>query len=167
MSQSETTMSAQSEQTASLVPHVASMSNAKEPQKSREGERGRIGRLAARNKLITFAVIASVLCSVYWLFWASNRYVSESHIVIERTSLAGGQTMDFSSLLSGTMSGSRADQLLLRDYLRSMDMLVKLDAALNLRAHYSDRKRDVFSRLWSRNAPRPSLSIRPFPWCFY
>jgi len=39
--------------------------------------------------------------------------------------------------------------MLLRSYLLSVDMLNRLDKALGLRAHYSDSRRDLLSRLWS------------------
>ena len=113
----------------------------------------RVCFLAWHNKLLTLALLASLLSGVYWLLMASDRYVSEAHIVIERTNLASGQTMDFTSLLSGSMSGTRADQLLMRDYLRSKDMLVKMDRALKLREHYSNSRHDVLSRLWSKATP--------------
>ncbi|MEP6588754.1 MAG: chain-length determining protein [Polaromonas sp.] len=103
-----------------------------------------------RRRIIGAAVIFSLLSAFYWLVVASDRYVSEAHVIIQRTDLAGGQSMDFSSLLGGA-GGSRADQLLLRDHLLSVDMLKKLDASLNLRAHYSNSARDPFSRMWSKN----------------
>ena len=105
-----------------------------------------------RRRIIGAAVIASLLATIYWLFIASDRYVSEAHVIIQRTDLAGGQSMDFSSLLGGAINGSRADQLLLRDHLLSIDMLKKLDATLNLRAHYSDSQRDPLSRMWFQDA---------------
>jgi capsular polysaccharide transport system permease protein len=105
-----------------------------------------------RRRIIGLAVIASLLAAVYWLLIASDRYVSEAHVIIQRTDLAGGQSMDFSSLLGSAVNGSRADQLLLRDHLLSVDMLKKLDAALNLRAHYSDSRRDLLSRMWFQDA---------------
>ena len=94
------------------------------------------------------ALISSAIAAVYWLAIASDRYVSEAHIIIQRTDLAGGQSMDFSSLLGMANNGARADQLLLRDYLLSVDMLKKLDAALQLRSHFSDSQRDPISRMW-------------------
>lgn len=103
-----------------------------------------------RRRIIGAAVIISLLAAVYWLVIASNRYVSETHVVILSTNLTGGHTMDAPGLMG--ISGSRADQLLLRDYLLSIDMLKKLDAALNLRAHYSDWHRDPLSRMWFRNS---------------
>ena len=106
-----------------------------------------------RPGILGIAIIVSLLAAVYWLVIASDRYVSDAHIIIERTDLAGGQSMDFSSLLGGSISGSRADQLLLRDHLLSVDMLKKIDSALNLRAHYSDKHRDPLSRMWFQNTP--------------
>lgn len=103
-----------------------------------------------RNRIIGAAVIASLLAAVYWLAIASDRYVSETHVIVLSTNLAGGQSMDFASLMG--VSGSRAEQLLLRDYLLSKDMLKKLDAALDLRTHYSDWHRDPLSRMWFRDA---------------
>jgi capsular polysaccharide transport system permease protein len=108
-----------------------------------------IKQILLRRRIISAAIIASVLAAVYWLAIASDRYVSEAHVIIQRTDLAGGQSMDLSSLLGGA-GGNRADQLLLRDHLLSVDMLKKLDATLNLRAHYSDTARDPLSRMWSQ-----------------
>ncbi|RYF70244.1 MAG: chain-length determining protein [Comamonadaceae bacterium] len=105
-----------------------------------------------RRRIIGAAVIASLLAALYWLVIASDRYVSESHIIIQRTDLAAGQAVDFSTLVAGVGGPNRADQLLLRDHLLSVDMLRKLDAALDLREHYSDRGRDPLSRMWSKDA---------------
>lgn len=112
----------------------------------------RIKQTLLRRSFISAALIASVLAAVYWLTIASDRYVSETHVIIQRTDLTGGQSMDFSSLL-GSSGGNRADQLLLRDYLLSADVLKKLDAALGLRAHYSDSQRDRLSRMSSADLP--------------
>jgi capsular polysaccharide transport system permease protein len=102
-----------------------------------------------RRSIIGAAIVASLLAAVYWLAIASDRYVSEARVIVQRTDLPGGQAMDFSSLLGGA-SGSRADHLLLRDHLLSIDMLKKLDAVLDLRSHYSDPQRDLLSRMWSK-----------------
>jgi capsular polysaccharide transport system permease protein len=108
--------------------------------------------LRRRSFGVVFA--ASLLAVVYWGLIASDRYTSEAHVIIQTSSLAGAQPMDIGSLLGGLgSSGSKADQLYLRDYLLSVDMLKKLDARLNLRAHYSDWHRDPLSRMWFANSP--------------
>jgi capsular polysaccharide transport system permease protein len=97
------------------------------------------------------ALALSVLASVYWLVVASDRYVSESHVIVQRTDMAAGTSVDLSSLMSGMAGGNRADQLLLRTHLRSVDMLLNLDGQLNLKTHYSQWQRDPLSRMWSSN----------------
>jgi capsular polysaccharide transport system permease protein len=106
-----------------------------------------------RRRSFRASLIASVVSVVYWGAIASDRYVSEAHIVIQRTDLAGGQTMDFGGLLPGVGNVGHSDQLLLRDHLLSVDMLGKLDAKLELRKHFSDTARDPLSRMWHRHTP--------------
>lgn len=105
-----------------------------------------------KHPLLAIALVTTLLAALYWLLIASDRYVSEARVVIQRTDLPGGQTMDFASLLGGANSGSRSDQLLLREHLMSVDLLTKLDARLDLRGHYSNSQRDPLSRLWFENA---------------
>ncbi|MDD5177477.1 MAG: chain-length determining protein [Sterolibacterium sp.] len=106
-----------------------------------------------RRRIIGVAIIASLLAAVYWLLVASDRYVSEAHVIVQRTDLSGGGSVDLTKLLGGSTGGDHADQLLLRDYLLSVDMLKKIDTELNLRAHYSNWHRDPLSRMWFQNAP--------------
>lgn len=109
-------------------------------------------RSMRKHPLLAIALVTTLLAALYWLFIASDRYVSEARVVIQRTDLPGGQTMDFASLLGGANSGSRSDQLLLREHLMSVDLLTKLDARLDLRGHYSNSQRDPLSRLWFEDA---------------
>ena len=101
-----------------------------------------------KDTILVLAITAIIFSTLYWLVVASDRYVSDAHVIIQRTDLAGGQSVDLSAVLTGSGGASRSDQLLLRDYLLSKDMLKKLDAQLNLQAHFSDSKHDVFSRMW-------------------
>lgn len=106
----------------------------------------------AKRKIASACLLSVVLAAGYWTFVASDRYVSESHVIIQSTDLPGGQSMDFSSILGGGDSGRRAEQLLLRDYLLSVDVLKKLDLLLDLRSHYSSSKHDLLSRMWLKDA---------------
>lgn len=104
--------------------------------------------------VMAIAVAAIVLATVYWTALASDRYVSQANIVVQRAQMPGAGPADIGGLLSGvSSSGNRADQMLLRDHLLSIDMLKKLDAKLHLRAHYSDRKHDFLSRSSSSTLP--------------
>src|SRR5687767_4350342 len=104
-----------------------------------------------RRRAFGAAVVASLLAGLYWGLIASDRYVSEAHVVVQRTELAGGQSISIGSLL-GNATPNQEDQLMLRDHLLSVDMLKKLDGKLNLRAHYSDSRRDPISRMWFEDA---------------
>lgn len=105
-----------------------------------------------RKKPLRAAALIACACSaVYWLGIASDRYVSESRLIIQSTNLHSGVQMDLGSLISGASGGNRTDQLLLREHLRSPDMAHKLDEQLQLRQHFSEQG-DWFSRLWSADA---------------
>ena len=94
--------------------------------------------------LFKASLIFIILATAYWGLIASDRYVSEACIVIDRTEIAGGQGTDFVSLITG---GNRNnDLMLLREHLRSVDMLNKLDGKLGLRSHYSNKQYDLISR---------------------
>jgi capsular polysaccharide transport system permease protein len=88
---------------------------------------------------------ASLLAILYWGVIASDRYVSEAHVVIHGADLASAKDVGG--------AGSLVAQMLLRDYLLSVDMLKRLEDKLKLREHYSDRRRDPLSRMWFRTAP--------------
>jgi capsular polysaccharide transport system permease protein len=103
---------------------------------------------------VRLIVISALLATLYWLVIASNRYVSEANVIIQKTESISGPSFDISSVIGvGGIGGfNRSDQLLLREYLLSVDILKKLDAALDLRSHYSDWRRDPVSRMWFRDA---------------
>jgi capsular polysaccharide transport system permease protein len=112
----------------------------------------RIKQTLLERRIMSAAVIASLLAAVYWLAIASDRFVSEARVIIQRTDLTSGQGVDFASLLGGA-TGNRADQLLLREHLLSVDMLKKLDTNLQLRAHFSHADHDMLSRMWAQDNP--------------
>lgn len=92
-------------------------------------------------------LIASLLSILYWTF-SSDRYVSEATILIQNTEQITTPSLDVVTLLSGMGGANKSDQLLLSEYLLSVDMLKKLDKTINLRAHYSDSRWDFASRMW-------------------
>ncbi|WP_244111843.1 chain-length determining protein [Burkholderia diffusa] len=105
-------------------------------------------------RLVVRAIIICTILSVpYWLLVASDRYVSEATVVIQRTDQVNGPGASLPALVSVAGGPNSGDQLLLREYLLSVDMLKKLDASLDLRSHFSSGKWDVVSRMWFKNAP--------------
>ncbi len=100
------------------------------------------------------ALLLCLLAVMYWGVIASDRYVSEAHVIIQQMDMASAQPTGLSTLLGTSGGTNRGDQLLLRDHLLSVDMLEKLDADLDLREHYSDRRHDLISRMWSADISR-------------
>lgn len=95
-------------------------------------------------------VVAILAVTIYWSVLATERYLSKSTIVLQSSKAATISSLSVSSLLSG---GGSHRLLVLREYLLSVDMLQKLDAALDLRSHYSQEFIDYFSRLGSPDVP--------------
>ncbi|NML34333.1 chain-length determining protein [Paraburkholderia antibiotica] len=106
--------------------------------------------------IVRLIVVFAILSVPYWLFFASDRYVSDAVVVLQRTDQVSGPSVGVPAGLAsiaGVGNPNSSDQLLLSEYLLSADMLNKLDAAFDLRSHYSNWHRDPISRMWLRNAP--------------
>jgi len=107
-----------------------------------------------RYPIVTLALIIALLGTIYWSLIASDRYVSETQVIVQKADLNVPSGLDFGSLLGSIGGGdSHKDQMLLRAHLLSVDMLRKLDQELGLREHYSDSSHDLFSRMWSVDEP--------------
>jgi capsular polysaccharide transport system permease protein len=102
-------------------------------------------KLISRHSHLNICIFLICCVSIYWGAIASDRYVSESNVILESPQIAM-PTLSFQSLLSGT-GGASGDMLLLRDHLLSVDMLKAVEKKLNFRSHYSDTNIDFFSRL--------------------
>ena len=102
------------------------------------------------------AFFSAIVMSLYWGIIASPRYVSEANVVLESPQLST-PSFDFQSLMGGGAGGNRADMLLLRDYLLSVDMLNKLQSGLNIREHYSQSGIDFKTRLNAPDVPTEKL----------
>jgi len=99
-------------------------------------------------------IIACALAVLYWGVLASDRYVSEARVVMPRSEVSSAPALDLGSLITSAVGGGRSDQLLLRDFLLSLDNLKRLDKVLDLRGHYSDTRRDILSRMWAKDVPQ-------------
>lgn len=111
-------------------------------------------QVAKRHPIWAAAFVLFAVLACYWLLLASDRYVSTAHIVVQRTDLSTGATVDgLASLIGGASGANRPDQLMMRDYLLSVGLLKKLDEKLDLRGHYSHWRRDPISKFLFTNAP--------------
>ena len=94
--------------------------------------------------------LITVCSCIYWVV-ASDRYVSEAVVLVQNTESGSSSTpADLLSMFSGG-TGNKTDQLLLVEFLTSIDMLNKLDSELDLRSHYSSENIDLISRLWKKD----------------
>lgn len=102
--------------------------------------------LTYANSFTGMVVVPLALVVLYVGLIASDRYVSESRVTV-RQSGASQDVASLASIISGGSSGSREENLLLKDYILSLDMLKYLDANIGLRKAYQQGG-DYLSRLW-------------------
>jgi capsular polysaccharide transport system permease protein len=102
-----------------------------------------------RNPVWTAILFAIIVAAVYWSLIATDRYLSRANVVLLSAQITKSEA-GLSAILSGQTNN---DLLVLRDYMLSTDMLARLDAALDLRAHFSSPEIDWLSRLSAADAP--------------
>ncbi|MBN8489550.1 MAG: capsular biosynthesis protein [Burkholderiales bacterium] len=98
-------------------------------------------------------VLPAALGTVYYFGLAADRYVSHTVVGVKDTgesaAPSGGMASAASVLLGGGGSPtSLGDTYYLQNYIRSMDLLNKLDARLKLREHFSRSGLDPVYRVW-------------------
>ena len=103
--------------------------------------------LNLRKKLLLFVVLPTLLVALYYAFWASDMYVSESRFSIRGPE--GSASSDLMSILGQPGGSTTSDAYVVKDYIHSMGLLNLLDRQLDLRAHYQSKESDIFSRLAS------------------
>jgi capsular polysaccharide transport system permease protein len=132
------------------------------PQAPASSESAPLSKMRSSSRTISKALqlkswvfwLSALLCAaavMYWGLIASDRYVSEAHVIIQQMDSPAGKGLDISSMIGMSGGSTRADQMFMRDHLLSVDMLEKIDSQLGLREHYSDRRYDMLSRLWSQD----------------
>jgi len=90
-------------------------------------------------------VLPLFLLIFYYLFVASDKYVSEAKVTIKQT---GERPTSFNIPLFGMGNPtSREDAMFLKEYILSYDMLDYLDRKLNLKKLYQNKNIDFISRL--------------------
>lgn len=92
-----------------------------------------------------WVVACFAIAVLYFGIIASDRYVSRAELVIKQADQIK-MLPDALSML-GIGGSNHEDVLLVQDYLKSPDLLNKLDKELGLKAHYQSHSVDYFSRL--------------------
>ena len=98
-----------------------------------------------------WVVACFMLASLYFGFIASDRYVSQADLMVKQADQI--KMLPEALSILGVGGSNHQDVLLIQDYLKSWDLLAKLDKELGLKAHYQSHNADFFSRL-SRDATR-------------
>ena len=111
------------------------------------------------NRLDSFKTVIYIMIVVifYYTFIAADRYVSNVSLSVKSTD--GGSPVSLSGIesLVGVASSSTEDIKLLQEYIKSFDMLQKLDEKINLRSLYEKQKIDLFFRIYSSTSKESYL----------
>lgn len=108
----------------------------------------------AKRLITALVLVPGCLVFLYLLLWASPMYISEARFAVRGQNTA--PAMDALSSLFRVATSTQGESYIVLDYISSLDMVEKLDAKLHLRAHYADKARDIWFRLWG-NATQDEL----------
>jgi capsular polysaccharide transport system permease protein len=100
-----------------------------------------------RRLKIALLAVPLAIGVAYFALVASDRYVSESTVAMQRAGNDAGAIPGAALLLAGLNPPSREDTLYLKQYIHSLGLLQKLEARFQLRKHYSESRLDVPVRL--------------------
>jgi capsular polysaccharide transport system permease protein len=95
--------------------------------------------------LLLFVALPTVAVVIYYAFWASDLFTSESRFVVRSADRAPSATIG--TLLQGTGFGkTQDDSFAVKEYILSRDALQVLDQNLHIKAAFADKKIDLFKR---------------------
>ncbi|MFK7993415.1 MAG: hypothetical protein AB8B87_04710 [Granulosicoccus sp.] len=102
---------------------------------------------AILRSLLTVVGVPTVLAIVYFGFIASDVYVSEARFAI-KSAKSGGVATGLEALVANPIvSTGGKDTMVVADYAKSQDMMLKIQDRVDIRSHFSDSAIDVLSRL--------------------
>jgi capsular polysaccharide transport system permease protein len=113
-------------------------------------EETRQGRAVPRQPWLPISLIACIalptfIAALFYLFIASDRYVSEANFAVRKSE---EQTVDALGMITGLPSSqTTSDSYIVADYIGSRDMVEEIERRVPLRTIYSNG--DFFSRLAS------------------
>ncbi len=123
-------------------------------------EAARARRRSFLQRLALFVGLPTLLATAYVFLYATPRYVSEFQVTyqsFDQPPVSGGQSNAFAAIFG--LSNSTVDMSrVIASYLTSTDAMGKVDAAVNLRAHYSNHRIDWLDRLSPRASPEEFLA---------
>ena len=102
-------------------------------------------KLDRKANLLNLVILPFAILSIYYGFIASDRYISETIFTIKETG-SSPNSLDIGLLSIGNSSGAE-DERIIKEYLKSGDMLKFLDQKMNYKTHVQNSKVDWFSAL--------------------
>lgn len=107
-----------------------------------------IGWIKQKADFLGLVVVPMIAAIVYFTFVAADRYVSETVVTVRQASNGASGVSGLAMLVGAASPSSREDNLFLREYIHSLDMLKILDKKLAVRQAYASQTRDPFYRLY-------------------
>ena len=96
-------------------------------------------------------VVPFVIINLYFIVVATDRYVSESKLVVKQSDV--GQSPSINLGIFGVLNPTaKEDALFLKEYILSWDMLAYLDKRCGIRKLYEYEGADPLSRLWASSS---------------
>ncbi|PKP85022.1 MAG: capsule biosynthesis protein, partial [Alphaproteobacteria bacterium HGW-Alphaproteobacteria-2] len=105
--------------------------------------RARMALLATR--LLFFVLLPTALAGYYYFRVATPMYASHAEFVIQQADAASASPIG--GLFSGTGFATSQDSIAVQSYLQSRDAMLRLDADLGFKAHFSQPQIDPIQRL--------------------
>ncbi|MDR0408540.1 MAG: capsule biosynthesis protein [Campylobacteraceae bacterium] len=108
----------------------------------------RVGAWFLTKNFVIIVAVPFVLSVFYYLFFAADRYVSESIISVKQASDSPSSASGLAAIV-GINTNSKEDTLYLREYIHSLDMLKLLEQKIDIRRMYSKEWLDFIYRFYN------------------
>lgn len=144
VSSAQETHNTPSLQHKAVSPHASPQTGQKNSQPLRPQQKR---RMWLKVSFIFVVFIPFLLGAFYYSLWASDRYVSGAGFAVRGVNAGSG--LDAVGALTGLAStgSTTSDSYIILEYLKSRDLLEKLQKDLDLRKAFTSRNIDFFSRM--------------------
>lgn len=103
-----------------------------------------------------YVLLVVALVSLYYLFWASDRFVTQAQVYVKSTDASTVALPQVQFL--GGQTGDIKDALLVDAFVGSQDMLNILEERVQFSSHFSSGEWDMFSRMSAEPSSESRLS---------
>ena len=101
--------------------------------------------LLLATRLAVFVGLPTILSAIYFYTIASPMYATHSAFIIQQSEAPSANGLG--GLLRGSPLGSQQDSIVVQDYLTSIDAMLRLDADVGFKEHFSSEAIDPIQRL--------------------